>query len=75
VSYILGIFSGSGIDALLFAQTGNESKVRGSPDVEVHFFSVAPDEEMLTRGIDQNINDQVISLLQSKTHSPRLTQF
>lgn len=55
-----GIYSGTGCDALLFAQTGKESSDRGSPDVEVHFFSSAPEEEQLRNGLDQNIKDEVL---------------
>ncbi|XP_052095110.1 uncharacterized GMC-type oxidoreductase Mb1310-like [Mytilus californianus] len=61
--YILnkkGIYSGTGCDALLFAQTGKESHDRGSPDVEVHFFSSAPEEEQLRNGLDQNIKNELL---------------
>lgn len=64
-----GLYAQTGLDGLLFAQLGEEAILRGSPDIEIYFLSVAPDEEGIRHGLNQNIREEILDKIVSNANS------
>ncbi|XP_052104448.1 uncharacterized GMC-type oxidoreductase Mb1310-like [Mytilus californianus] len=64
-----GIYTETGINAVLFANLGQEDVMSGSPDTEIYFSNIAPDTEALQSGWKQNIKDKVLDHMVSNATS------
>ncbi|XP_076078477.1 glucose dehydrogenase [FAD, quinone]-like isoform X2 [Mytilus galloprovincialis] len=68
-----GIFSFSGMEAIIFDKSRVKHTQTLNPDYQLMFFSIASDKTFLENGLPLNYNDSVVKLAQTRAFSNEFT--